>query len=389
MQGKYNPFEAYNMSVLTVGSNDLQALMRNPSVEARAQLAKKVAAGYSNGRYSEKEAEIATQIFALLLRDAAHAVRLELAKELCHCHTAPAEIMQALAHDETEIANYVLQHSMAISEEDLLEITRAIREVPKLCAIAARHTLSRSLGLELMHKREPSVLEVLFDNSGAVIDEGGITTIWDCVIEHRSLLKALVQRGDLSYTLAEKLFGIVGDEYKLRLGALYHLPGSVIENATKMAAGEGLAQLLPEENNLCEIQSLEVLTASLHAQGKLTASLMVRALCSGEMDFFEAGMARLSGVPRATARMLMFDRGTLGFRAIYEAGKLPPSFLAAVQVLLTIALKQTQHGRMRRNDFRQRVLESIYKEGYDKKTPEMNTLLAMIQVKHDDDAIAA
>ena len=89
-------------------------------------------------------------------------------------------------------------------------------------------------------------------------------------------------------------------------------------------------------------------------------------------------MAQLAGVPRGNARMLMFDNGQLGFRAFYEKANMPPAFYEAIQILLKLALEVTSYGRIKREDFRQRMVDHIYKHEYDKTIDNMQYLLTVI-----------
>src|SRR3546814_20963371 len=52
---------------------------------------------------------------------------------------------------------------------------------------------------------------------------------------------------------------------------------------------------------------LEDLVFQVHVNGRLTPTLIIRALCVGHMAFFEAAMARLGHVPLTNARPLIPD----------------------------------------------------------------------------------
>jgi len=79
---------------------------------------------------------------------------------------------------------------------------------------------------------------------------------------------------------------------------------------------------------------VKAFTAHLHAEARLTPSLLLRALAQGHMTFFEWGVAELAGVPHHRTWLMIHDAGPLGLRAIYERAGLParlfPAFRAAV-----------------------------------------------------------
>src|SRR6185312_4606835 len=82
--------------------------------------------------------------------------------------------------------------------------------------------------------------------------------------------------------------------------------------------------------------------------GRLTASLMLRALCHGDLCFFDAAMAALAGIPVASARLLLYDRGPGGLRGIYHSAGLPAelfrAFRAAVSAVLDGELRAGRAG---------------------------------------------
>jgi uncharacterized protein (DUF2336 family) len=67
----------------------------------------------------------------------------------------------------------------------------------------------------------------------------------------------------------------------------------------------------------------------LRESGQLNAGLVLRALLSGNLEMFEQALAELSGMPIARVSALVHDRGSSGFRALYDKAGLPASTYAA------------------------------------------------------------
>ena len=61
----------------------------------------------------------------------------------------------------------------------------------------------------------------------------------------------------------------------------------------------------------------------LRETGQLTAGLILRALLSGNLTMFEEALADLSGLPLSRVEGLIHDKGSAGFRALYEKAGLP------------------------------------------------------------------
>ena len=82
---------------------------------------------------------------------------------------------------------------------------------------------------------------------------------------------------------------------------------------------------------------LRALIRHLCASGQLTAGLILRALLSGNVALFEEALAELTDMPVARVSGLIHDRGSVGFRALFEKAQLPlstyPAFKEAIEAL--------------------------------------------------------
>ena len=114
-----------------------------------------------------------------------------------------------------------------------------------------------------------------------------------------------------------------------------------------------LAELLPGDGS----DASERLAAHLHARQRLTPTLLLRALCTGDLGFFDCGMARLAGIPVANARTLLYDRGVGGLRAIYREAELPPTLFRAFRIAVSAVLEgQLELGRA---GFTQHIIDQL------------------------------
>ena len=75
----------------------------------------------------------------------------------------------------------------------------------------------------------------------------------------------------------------------------------------------------------------------MHVNGRLTPSVMLRAIAMGDLAFFEVSIARLARIPVQNARILIHDQGKLGFESLYSRAGLPerwyPAFRAGLDVI--------------------------------------------------------
>jgi len=354
---------------------DIQQLVKEPSANMRSRIAEKVAAGYNSGLFNETEHLLALEIFRLLLRDTEVRVRRAVAESLKHSLSVPHDIIFHLANDVPDVATHVLQHSFVLTEEDLIAIVQATREIPKLKAIAKRESLSKSLAHALVETRTPAVVKEVVSNRNAALAETTLEMILEEFSREHDVLEELVYRGGLPYAFAEKLFSKVSDNLKKTLTRRYRLSLHVVEEATEMARETATLQFLAPWMSQQEISRL---VDQMYRGKRLTHSIVLRSLCIGDLRFFETALAKLVGIPVANARILIIDPGPLGFKALYDSAQLPEAFYPAVRLMLRLALEETQYGTYRATNFGQRMVERIASGGFDKSVEHMDTLMSMI-----------
>ena len=363
----------------TLSLADMAGLVQDGSASSRTRVAQKLAASYSHGLFGERERSIALEIIRLLIRDTEVEVRTALSREIAACSILPKDVALALAADTQAVAVPLLSVTQVLDDEDLIAIVQATTEVAKLLAIAQREVVSSPLCNALMATDHAEVMCVLLSNPGAMMEERYLLTHWQALRGHATVLEALVKRGGLPPRIAEKLYTAVADDLKGRVAEQYRLPVVLVsETADDQREWASLSFAAHAGDQPNATTSMDALMEQLYRQGNLTPSLIIRSLCMGDMQVFEAAIARLAGIPRVNARLLMADSGAFGFRALYEQANLPQGFYDAIFHLLKVSLAETEHGRLKREDFHRRVVAQIQAKGYDRTVEQMGYLLTLI-----------
>jgi uncharacterized protein (DUF2336 family) len=114
----------------------------------------------------------------------------------------------------------------------------------------------------------------------------------------------------------------------------HELPPSVAVDLVLESRERATVSLLPHGAESIDVIQL---CRQLKLHGRLTPSLLLRALCMGDVAFFESAMSVLARTPIVNARMLIHDDGTLGLKSLYLRSGLPerlyPAFRVAVDVV--------------------------------------------------------
>lgn len=365
-------------SGMNITHADIESLVREPSSAMRARIVEKIAENYHSGLLSVNETAIANEIFRLLVRDTERKVRQLLAHQLKSSMQVPHDIIFALANDVSQdVAVPVLEHSLVLSEQDLLSIVEATREHPRLMAVAARQSISKEVSHALVNKRDTKVTKKVISNQGASLADATIQTVLDEYARENSVLEELVMRGGLPYAFAEKLFTLVSDGMKKQLTHKYRMRKQLAEDLTQATRETATLQFLSPWMSQHEINQL---IDEMDKHDRLTNSVIIRSLCIGDLRFFETAIAKRAGIPPSNARILVVDPGPLGFKALYLSCGLPENFYEAVHTMLKLAMQETEYGKYRTHDFGQIMIHSIRKHGYDKSIENMDALLGMISL---------
>ena len=169
--------------------------------------------------------------------------------------------------------------------------------------------------------------------------------------------QGLIKREFIPTHIAEKmvslvsgqLFDLLVNRHELPAQMAIDLAGSVRERATiDLVEQAGRTHDLPR------------FVSQLNLNGRLSHSLIMRALCCGQMPFVEHSLAELSGVGHQRVWLMIHDAGPLGLQAVFDRAGLPrkmlPAFRAAVNVF-----HETSHdgGPNDRARFRARMIERV------------------------------
>ncbi len=105
---------------------------------------------------------------------------------------------------------------------------------------------------------------------------------------------------------------------------------------------------------------LSGMVTQMHHSGRLTPTLMLRALCTGDIAFFEAAMAAKGDVPVANAQILIHETSRRGLAALYRKAAMPENLFEAVRAAVDVVSETGFDGDARDLErFRSRVITRI------------------------------
>lgn len=366
-----------------LGAADLEQLSKEPSAKVRAELCDKICASFNDKVYSEREVELAIEIIRLLIRDTSIRVRRTISERLHRNADVPHDIILKLANDEDIIAEAVLSDSPVLREEDLLAIIHSTHSLKKLLAIAGRDSLSVDVCTAIIDNGDHAAILRVIQNAGANIKDETLSYLLDEYYQDDSILEAMVHRSGLPYSVAQRLFYLVGDHYRQHLSQHYQLREESIEDLASYGSENSMLRFLSPYMGQQDIQQL---VQDLFRQDQLTNSLIIRSLCIGDLRFFWTALAKRANISVSNAKLLLLDPQKNGFDACYDKAAMPASLKDAVRALYFCALEETQLGRFYHDQFTACVIARITNQGLDRSIEQMSTLIGMLNVSIQETA---
>ena len=365
-----------------LSEQDVKRLLVDRSPQARIETMSKVVADFESGRFAAKEQDLVRQILQRLAIDAEMAVREAVAWQIYNSPLLNDDLAQRLAHDVAEVAFPILRHASALSDDFLVAIVQQ-RDSKKQIAIAARDEVSAGVSDAIVDTGNVTAIERLVRNPGADLSEPTLQKTLDRFGGIDAISESMAGRDDLPVTVIEKLIHYVSEEIRDELAARHDLPVGVIGGLVEH--GREAATLLLLKPLSGRFRDAELFVRHLHANNRLSPSLLLRVLCSGDVEMFVAGIAVRCNLSVANARLLVFDEGQLGMRAAFERSSIPtallPPFRSALAVVREMGYRDDDGLRA---DFQKKAVARVFNDcggGGDKDIEEL--LLQLFDHKTD------
>lgn len=336
--------------------NDIVRLMKGETPEARASAAHRLCRRMSSDVLSEDERRYAEEIMKILADDAAELVRRTLAVTLRNSPVLPRDIALKLSQDVESVALPVLEYSPAFTDEDLIELVLSAT-VSKQSAIAARETVSATLAEVIAEHAALEAVRTLAANHGADWTDKAFDDSLERFPKDEGLHEAIVQREYLPMHIAEKMVSMVSGAVFDMLVNRHELPAQL---AIDLAAGARERATIDLVEQAGRTQDLARFVSQLNLNGRLSHSLIIRALCLGHMTFVEHALAELSGVPHQRVWLMIHDAGPLGLQAVFDRAGLPRKYLAVFRAAVDVHHTTEYDGGLNdRLRFRTRMIERV------------------------------
>lgn len=334
---------------------DIDRLLAEPSPLLRAELADKVAASLTGSELAAGEIALAQDIVRILARDVEAKVRASVASGLRNSPYLPHDVAQRLGNDIDLVALPLLAESLVLTDEDLVGFVyhgSALRHE----TLATRPNLTEIVSDALItHAGEPAVA-LLMGNHTAAIAEGSLNRAVTRFANSVRVKQAMVMRHSLPIAVSERLVTLVSDELQRHLLKTHALSPGIASDIVLRSREHAIIRLSMGSSEA----DLAGMVAQMHQSGRLTPTLMLRALCTGDIAFFEAAMAVRGDVPIGNAQILIHEPSRRGLAALYRKAGMPENLFDAVFAAIDVVDETGFDGDARDLErFRARVISRV------------------------------
>jgi uncharacterized protein (DUF2336 family) len=338
-----------------LNASDVAQLLANPSADARKTTATKLGAQFSAGGLSDKERGMAEEIFRLMARDVEVKVRAALSQSIRLSPELPRDIALAMANDVEDVALPFIELSSVLNDDDLLQII-ATKPAQYQVAVAGRTHVSEMVADALVDTGSEAVVARLVSNDGAQLSEGTMGRVLDGFGHIKQVSNPMAQRSVLPIRVAERLVSLVSEKIKDHLVVNHAMSADIATDLLMDSRERATLHLIDGDSDALDVVEL---VEQLNRNGRLSPTIILRALCMGDITFFEAALAKKAGIPVANAYQLVHDKGGTGLQRLFDRCGMPPKMLPIARVALGAVADLSLSIGDDRQVYRQMVLERV------------------------------
>ncbi|KAF2990294.1 DUF2336 domain-containing protein [Methylocystis sp. MJC1] len=299
----------------------------------RAEGAGALARAYLYTDLEPQERRAAEIALMSLLDDPSPLVRRALADNFASAVDAPHAIVSALASDQSDIAAPVLSRSPLLTEAELIDCA-AIGDAFAQSAIALRARVPAGVCAALAEVGAREAAISLAVNPGADLPEFSMRRMIERFGDDGEMREALLARPWLPATVRNDLVKATAAALSAFVVDCGWMTNERAERLSREERDKANVIIVTETAERDGRHGVRELVSHLRASQQLTASLVLRALLSGNRDLFEAALVELSGLRAEKVAGLLRDFRGAGFAALYSRAGLPEKFLPAFRAAL-------------------------------------------------------
>ncbi len=311
---------------------DLIDLAKEPSSDRRRELLRNVTDLFLEdpGIYTGTETAHFSDIMGTVARSLETNVRADLSRRLATVAEAPRDLVAQLANDEISVAAPILENSLALSEDDLLEIIGQCSNAHRT-VVAGRSDVNEVISDALVNHGDDEVVNALIQNDQAKIGQQTILKVVDRASSSEMLQGSLVDRKDLPPDVLHDMFWVVSTKLRSRiLERSADLDPEIVDRV--LAQTE--RKIMKDANRRTEERSRaqQFIDRKVELR-ELSETLLVNLVRANRLDELVCGFARLAKIDEETAERILKDPTGEGLAIACKATRLDRATFSTLAVI--------------------------------------------------------
>jgi uncharacterized protein (DUF2336 family) len=254
---------------------------------------------------SRRELELMNDILRRLTGDVRMNVRAALAERLADDHAVPPELVRVLVEDAIEVARPLILRSPLLSDADCVSLLEN-SDVSLQETIASRTGIGEQVTGRLAEIEAEAVLVAMLRNASARISAKVFDALAVKARHVAALREPLARRPDLPASTALKMSEWLSVDLKSWIARTLGVEPGRISGSLGRARKFAHKDAEPSHDTR---SSADRLIDKMQASGQLRAGFLLRVLQQGQIELFDAGLARLLELPPEKSKHQFYQCG--------------------------------------------------------------------------------
>lgn len=267
-------------------------------------------------------------------------VRIALSAALKNYAHTPPKVANQLARDlEREVSEPVLRYSLALSDDDLIDILKNFKQSWQVQAVALRESLSESVSQAVIETDDVEAGALLLSNVGAAISPKTYKDIVTRAKDQPTWHKHLAMRKNLPVEVACEMAEYIDNSIKELLFRHQEFDKETIEEISNAVAC-GVHILENQDSNI----SINERIKQHKKDGTLTDKTIQTAMGVGDTEFVKAALSEMANVPAGIVKKTLELQAAKPLTALcWKAGLSMRTTLILQRELAKIPQKELLH----------------------------------------------
>ncbi|MGE0006691.1 MAG: DUF2336 domain-containing protein [Parvibaculaceae bacterium] len=301
------------------------AVVETGDAQARIQLAVELARLIGDPQAPENERSCVVPTVLKLATDPVTEVRRALVDGLVGVRDLHGDILFSIIADDDDIALPFLAATPALDPWKMRSIVR-VGDAARQVTLARRPDLTDDVVKEIVTQADLSACLALFDNEDCIIGERNCRILYARFGRVREVIDRLLALDHLPLDIRILQAKRASNQVHQLMAERGWVPANDAADMVADAEERAILHILDSAND----KELPSLIRFMTARSMLTASIVMRAACTGQMRLVESAMAHLADTTTARVAEALYG-GAFGFNALYRSCGLPPTCIGLIR----------------------------------------------------------